>query len=82
MGTRDLPDMYAFNPRALGIHIRLITRAHVTTITCIIIKMLLRSISTANHLIKLHFIVILSDKILLSIGRGRRGLTFDVHLYT
>ena len=37
MGTRDLPDMYALSPRAcgpraLGIHIRQITRAHVTTI--------------------------------------------------
>ena len=34
MGTRDLPDMYALSPRALGIHIRQITRAHVTTIKC------------------------------------------------
>ena len=39
MGTRDLPDMYAlspraYGPRALGIHIRQITCAHVTTITC------------------------------------------------
>ena len=38
MGTRDLPEMYALSPRAcgpraLGIHIRQITRAHVTTIT-------------------------------------------------
>jgi len=32
MGTHDLPDMYARSPRALGIHIRQITRAHVTTI--------------------------------------------------
>ena len=37
MGTRDLPDMYALSPRAcgpraLGIHIRQIPRAHVTTI--------------------------------------------------
>ena len=36
--TRDLPDMYALSPRAcgpwaLGIHIRQIPRAHVTTIT-------------------------------------------------
>ena len=30
----DLPDMYALIPRALGIHIRQIPRAHVTTITC------------------------------------------------
>ena len=41
MGTRDLPDMYALSPRACGprasgIHIRQITRAHVTTITCIL----------------------------------------------
>ena len=38
MCTRDLPDMYALSPRAcgpraLGIHIRQIPRAHVTTIT-------------------------------------------------
>ena len=38
IGTRDLPDMYALNPRAcdpwaLGIHIRQITSAYVTTIT-------------------------------------------------
>jgi len=32
MGTHDLPDMYALSPRALGIHIRQITRANVTTI--------------------------------------------------
>ena len=32
MSTRDLPDMYASSPQALGIHIRQITRAHVTTI--------------------------------------------------
>ena len=36
MGTRDLPDMYAQSPRATGpraegIHIRQITRAHVTS---------------------------------------------------
>ena len=35
MCTRDLPDMYALSPRASGIHIRQIPRAHVTTITCI-----------------------------------------------
>ena len=29
MGTRALPDMYALSPRALGIHIRQSTRAHV-----------------------------------------------------
>ena len=34
MGTRDLPNMYALSPRALGIHIRQITCAHVTTIKC------------------------------------------------
>ena len=38
MGARDLPDMYALSPRAcgpraLGIHIRQIPHAHVTTIT-------------------------------------------------
>jgi len=38
MCTRDLPDMYtlsprACGPRALGLHIRQIPRAHVTTIT-------------------------------------------------
>ena len=35
IGTRDLPDMYALiiSPRALGIHIRQITHAYVTTIT-------------------------------------------------
>ena len=33
MGARDLPDMYALSPRASGIHIRQIPRAHVTTIT-------------------------------------------------
>jgi len=39
MCTRDLPDMYALSPRAcgpqaLGMHIRQIPHAHVTTITC------------------------------------------------
>ena len=38
MGSRDLPDMYALSPwdcgpRALGIHIRQIPPAHVTTYT-------------------------------------------------
>ena len=35
IGTCDLPDMYALRPAALalGIHIRQITRAYVTTIT-------------------------------------------------
>ena len=38
MGARDSPDMYALSPRACGprasgIHIRQIPRAHVTTIT-------------------------------------------------
>jgi len=37
MGTHDLPDMYAHNPRALDIHIRQITCAHVATIKCIIL---------------------------------------------
>ena len=41
IGTRDLPDMYALSPRAcgpwaLGIHIRQITRAYVTTLTYLI----------------------------------------------
>ena len=31
MGMRDLPDVYAQSPRAEGIHIRQITRAHVTS---------------------------------------------------
>ena len=39
MCSRNLPDMYALSPqacgpRALGIHIRQIPRAHVTIITC------------------------------------------------
>ena len=34
MGACDLPDMYALSPRASGIHIRQIPRAHVTTVTC------------------------------------------------
>ena len=39
MCSHDLPDMYALSPRAhgpraLGIHIRQIPHAHVTTITC------------------------------------------------
>ena len=33
MCSRDLPDMYALSPRALGIRIRQIPHAHVTTIT-------------------------------------------------
>ena len=41
MGTRDSPDMYALSPRACsprasGIHIRQIPRAHVTTITYVL----------------------------------------------
>ena len=36
IGTCDLPDMYALGP-ALGIHIRQITRAYVTTITYVCI---------------------------------------------
>ena len=44
MCTRDLPDMYALSPRACGprasgIHIRQIPRAHVTTITCSYVTM-------------------------------------------
>ena len=40
MGNPDLPDTYALSPqacgpRALGIHIRQIPPAHVTTYTCI-----------------------------------------------
>jgi len=38
MGTHDLPDMYARSPQALGIHIRQITRAHVTTINYKLVK--------------------------------------------
>ena len=34
MCSRDLPDMYALSPWAMGIHIRQIPHAHVTTITC------------------------------------------------
>ena len=39
MGTRGLPDMYilgprACGPRALGVHIRQTTRAHVTNTKC------------------------------------------------
>ena len=33
MCSRYLPDMYVRSPRALGIHIKQIPRAHVTTIT-------------------------------------------------
>ena len=33
MCSPDLPDMYALSPWVLGIHIRQIPRAHVTTIT-------------------------------------------------
>ena len=33
IGTDDLPDMYTLNPRALGIDIRQITCAYVTTVT-------------------------------------------------
>ena len=50
MGTRDLPDMYALSPRAcgsraLGIHIRQITCAHVTTITYVVMARL----ATIHH---------------------------------
>ena len=42
MGTWDLPDIFAHNPRALAIHIRQIPCAHVTTTTvCIIMWILL-----------------------------------------
>ena len=34
MCSRDLPHMYALGPRALGIHIRQIPCAHITTTTC------------------------------------------------
>ena len=37
MGTRDLPDMYGLRPS--GIHIRQISHAHVTTITCTTLHM-------------------------------------------
>ena len=45
MGARDSPDMYALSPRACGprasgIHIRQIPRAHVTTITYVPGKLL------------------------------------------
>ena len=33
MGTRALPDIYAFSPRASGIHIRQSTHAHVITLS-------------------------------------------------
>ena len=33
IGTHDLPDTNALSPRALGIHIRQIMSAYVTTIT-------------------------------------------------
>ena len=32
MAMKDLPDMYALSPWALGIHIRQITNGHVTSI--------------------------------------------------
>ena len=35
MGSRDLLDMYALSPQVLGIHIRQIPPAHVTTYTSI-----------------------------------------------
>jgi len=35
MGTSDLPDRYAQNPRAVGIHIKQIMSVHVTnTVLC------------------------------------------------
>ena len=47
IGMSDLPDMYALSPqacgaRAVGIHIRQITHAYVTTITCIYIMYISR----------------------------------------
>jgi len=50
MCTRDLPDMYALSPWAcgpwaLGIHIKQIPLAHVTTITCTTSKVMLLVIS-------------------------------------
>ena len=41
IGARDSPDMYALSPQALGIHIRQIPRAHVTTITVHIVQVFL-----------------------------------------
>ena len=38
MCTSDLPDTYAHSPRALGIHIRQITGAHVTVITYVVLS--------------------------------------------
>ena len=43
MGARDLPDTYALIPRASGIHIRQIPRAHVTTITYNILLLIAHS---------------------------------------
>ena len=56
MGTRALPDMYALSPwacgpRALDIHIRQSTHAHVTTITCTLhinINAIMRSLTSAT----------------------------------
>ena len=54
IGTRDLPDMYALGPRALGIHIRQITRACVTTITYMHVYLVCTYVAmygTCNHCI-------------------------------
>ena len=54
MCTRDLSDMYARSPRAEGIHIRQIPRAHATTYTCntavIYIDNFARSFFEANYI--------------------------------
>ena len=34
IGMCNMPDMYALSPQALGIDIRQITHAYLTTITC------------------------------------------------
>jgi len=44
MGTCELLNMYACSPQALGMHLRKITCAHVTTIQCLTVR---RNI--ANH---------------------------------
>ena len=71
MCTRDLPDMYALSPRAcgpraLGIHIRQISRAHVTTITC-----------TFHYLFGQHLYL----KILLGISELPHHFPSHIHLF-
>ena len=56
MGARDSPDMYALSPRACGprasgIHIRQIPRAHVTTITCMVSIMIITVLYRPNGFI-------------------------------